>query len=168
MGMFDWLTGAKGNAPGIAPKSTPEVREALLAINRTTAPFVVRDGAPEGVDLVVEWRIVDAAWRDFFGRAGLKESFRIFMRLDETKHEVRTKDELRSVEWSSGVPMLGKSVQTGQIHHKAGGRGFAFTEEGEYGKVYEYRFSSTELKTPLKEAVARCGWRWHGIAFGKV
>lgn len=168
MGMFDWLTGAQGDTSGVAPKSAHEVREALLAINRPTAPFVIRDGGPEGVDLVAEWRIVDAAWRDLFGRAGMKESFRVLMRLDESKQEVRTKDELRSVEWSSGVPALGKSFQSGQIYKKSSGRGFGFTEEGPFGKVYEYRFSSSELKTPLKEAVAGCGWRWHGIAFGKV
>lgn len=168
MGMFDWLTGSRAPVAGVEPKSVQEVRAALLAINRSTAPFVVRDGAPEGVDLVAEWRIVDATWRNIFGKAGLREAFRVYMRLDVGRHEVRSKDELRSVHWSNGIPSLGKSVQTGQIYKKSAGTGYAFTEEGSYGKVYEYRFSSAELKNPLKEAVAGCGWRWHGIAFGKV
>lgn len=168
MGMFDWLTGTRQAAAGVEPRSAREVREALLAINRPTAPFVIRDGAPEGVDLVAEWRIVDATWRDIFGKAGMRQAFRVYMRLDESKQEVRAKDELRSVEWSNGIPSLGKSVQRGQIYDKSAGKGFAFTEEGNYGKVYEYRFSSSELKTPLKETVAGCGWRYHALSFAKV
>jgi len=89
MGMFDWLTGTKRPAAGVAPKSATEVRSALLAVSRPTAPFVVRDGAPERVDLVAEWRIVDASWYEIFAKAGLKKVFKILMRLDPQKHEVR-------------------------------------------------------------------------------
>lgn len=169
MGMFDWLTGTRAPAAGVEPRTAREVREALLAINRPTAPFVIRDGAPEGVDLVAEWRIVDAAWRDIFGKSGMREAFRVYLRLDESKREVRAKDELRGVEWSSnGIPSIGKSVRTGQIYSRSAGTGYAFTEEGDYGQVYQYRFSSGELKTPLKETVVGCGWRYRAISFGKV
>jgi len=57
--LFDWLTGTKRPAAGVPAKTPAEVRADLLAVNRATAPFVVRDGAPENVDVVAEWRIVD-------------------------------------------------------------------------------------------------------------
>ena len=60
MAFFDWLTGTKRPAAGVPAKSAAEVRADLLAVNKPTAPFSVRDGAPENVDLVAEWRIVDA------------------------------------------------------------------------------------------------------------
>ena len=53
MGLFDWLTGTKRPQAGVAPKSAAEVRAALLAVNRPTAPFIVRDGAPEQVEAIV-------------------------------------------------------------------------------------------------------------------
>lgn len=77
MGLLDWLTGTKRPAEGVAPKPSEEVYSALLAVNRPTAPFVVRDGQPEGVDLVAEWRIVDASWYEVFAKAGLTKAFQV-------------------------------------------------------------------------------------------
>jgi hypothetical protein len=109
MGMFDWLTGTKRPGAGVAPKPATEVRSALLAVNRPTAPFVVRDGTPEQVDLVAEWRIVDASWYEIFAKAGLKKVFKVLMRLDPQHHEVRAVDQEWSVEWRAGVPNLASS-----------------------------------------------------------
>jgi hypothetical protein len=58
----------------------------LLAVSRPTAPFVVRDGAPERVNLVAEWRIVDASWHEIFAKAGLKKVFKVLMRIDPQKN----------------------------------------------------------------------------------
>lgn len=77
MKLFDWLTGTKRPAAGVSAKTSAEVRADLLAVNRPSAPFVVRDGAPENVDLVAEWRIVDARWYEIFAKAGLTKVFKI-------------------------------------------------------------------------------------------
>src|SRR6202012_2697379 len=99
MGLFDWMTGTKKPASGVPVKAPDEVRAALLAVNRPTAPFVVRDGKPEHVDLVAEWRIVDAKWYGIFAKAGLKSVFKVLMRLDPQAHEVRAVDQEWTVEW---------------------------------------------------------------------
>lgn len=170
MGLFDWLTGTKRPAKGVAPKTAGEVRAALLAVNRSTAPFVVRDGAPEGVDLVAEWRIVDAQWSTIFARAGLKKVAKILMRLDAAKNEVRAVDQDYSVEWSASVPRLTLAAEAfrGQKTEISFGTAYAFTESGEFGQVYNYRFSTTEMKQPLQEAATGAGWTWRGVAFGKL
>ena len=54
MGLFDWMTGSKAAPPGVPRLTVPALRDGLLAINRDTAPFTVRDGAPEGVDMAAE------------------------------------------------------------------------------------------------------------------
>jgi len=36
------------------------------------------------------------------------------------------------------------------------------------GVVYNYRFSTSEIKKPIQEAVAACGWGYKGVAFGKL
>jgi hypothetical protein len=168
MGMFDWLTGTKRPATNTPPKPPQEVRQALLAINRPTAPFVIRDGAPEQCDLVAEWRIVDAAWYGIFGKAGLTKVYRILMRMDPAKNEVRALDEAWDVEWANGIPSLSRSYQRGQISQSSYGKGYAFTEQGPFGQVYNYRFNTSELKPPLKDAVTAAGWTWRGVSFGKL
>jgi len=170
MGLFDWLTGTKRPAAGVAAKSASEVRAALLAVNRPTAPFVVRDGAPERVDLVAEWRIVDAAWYEIFAKASLTKVFKILMRLDEQKHEARAVDQEWEVEWRAGVPDLKLAAEAfrGQKTEVSFGTAYAFTETGEFGQVYRYRFSTGELKPPLQNAVTASGWTWRGVSFGKL
>ena len=61
MGFFDMFTGRKAPPAGTPRQDAAELRAAFLALNRDTAPFTVREGGPEGADLVAEWRIVDAA-----------------------------------------------------------------------------------------------------------
>ena len=170
MGLLDWLTGTKRPEAGVATCSAQEVRERILAINRPTAPFQIIDGADEGVDLIAEWRIVDAQWYEIFAKAGLEKVFRVFMKLDEADHEVRTKDHEYTLSWSAGVPTLSVSMEkfSGQKRSVQFGTAYAFTEELRPGEVYRYRFSTGELKEPIQEVVTACGWTWKGVAFGRL
>lgn len=170
MGVLDWMTGG-GAAPSGPRQPAAEVRDALLAINRDTAPFVVRDGAPEGVDLVAEWKIADARWYEIFAKAGIERVFKILMKIDEARGEVRAVDQEWTVEWRAGVPTLSLSGQAfrGQKWEMSFESVYAFREEDlSWGKVYQYRFNTGEIKGPLKDAVQAAGWRWKGVAFGKL
>jgi hypothetical protein len=171
MGLFDWLTGTKSAPEGVERQSAAELRRRLLAVNRETAPFVVRDGAPEGVDLVAEWKIVDARWYEIFAKAGIERVFKVLMKFDAEKGEVRAVDQEWSVEWRAGVPSLSfaASAFRGQTTEISFGTAYAFREDlSSYGKVYDYRFSTKELKEPLIEAAHAAGWGWRGVAFGKL
>ncbi len=170
MGLFDFLTGTKRPEKGIAPAPRQQVEAAILAVNRDTAPFRISPSDEPGVDLVAEWKIVDARWYEIFAKAGLEKSFKIKMRLDEGAHEVRAMDEEYTVEWRAGVPSLTLNMSgfKGQKTEVSFGTAYAFTEEFKPGQVYNYRFNSGELKKPLQEAVLANGWTWRGVAFGKL
>ena len=171
MGMFDWLTGSKSAPSGVARQPSSALRQQLLAINRDTAPFTIRDGAPEGVDLVAEWKIVDARWYEIFAKAGLEKTFKVLMKFDEASGEVRSVDQEWSVEWRAGIPNLALAVSSfrGQKVEMSFGTAFAFKEEDlSFGKVYEYRFKTSEIKDPLIAAAQAAGWGWKGVAFGKL
>ena len=73
MGLFDWLTGSKPAPRGVKRQSGKLLRKSLMAVDRPDAPFRVRDGKAEGVDLVAEWKIVDARWHEAFAEAGIKD-----------------------------------------------------------------------------------------------
>lgn len=170
MGILDRIRGIKKPKPGVAPLSAHEVRLAIIGIDRVSSPFTIREGTAEGVDLVAEWRIVDAAWYEIFAKAGLTKVFKVLMKLDPDKHEVRSVDEEWSVEWRVGVPNLSQVAQKfrGQKTEVEFGQAYAFTEELRPGQVYNYKFRTSEIKGPLQEAVIGSGWTWRGVSFGKL
>jgi hypothetical protein len=171
MGLFDWISGSKPAPSGVARQPAATLRDALLAGNRDTAPFLIRDGAPEGVDLVAEWRIVDARWYEIFAKASLTRVFKVLMKFDEARGEVRSLDQEWSVEWRAGVPTLALVAAgfRGQKKEFSFGTAYAFKEDlSGWGKVYEYKFNTSELKDPLVEVAQQHGWGWKGVAFGKL
>ncbi|MDT7726974.1 MAG: hypothetical protein QOI21_3550 [Actinomycetota bacterium] len=170
MGILDKLTGTKRPADGVAPRGLAEVKAAILAVNRSSAPFVVYEADGRQADVIAEWRIVDANWYGIFAKAGMKKIFRVLLRFDESKHEVRAVDQEYSVEWRGGVPFLSFEIakSRGQIRKVEFGQGWAFTEQGRFGEVYNYKFSTGELKPPLQKAVTDSGWTWTGVVFGKL
>ena len=170
MGFLDRLSSTKRPQPGTTVVPALQVHAALLSLNRASAPYQIVDGSTEGVDLIAEWKIVDAQWYEIFAKAGLSKVFRIYMKLDEMNHSVRTSDREYTVSWSAGVPSLSLSATAfkGQMQKVEFGTAYAFTEELEPGQVYKYRFDTREIKGPLQEAVTRCGWTYQGVAFGKL
>ncbi len=167
MGLFGFGKKADKNVPVL---SVNEVRERLLTLNRETAPYQIIDGAAQNVDLIAEWKIVDAKWYELFAKAGIKKVFRIYMKFDADKHQVRGKDEEFSVEWRAGIPSLSIAASKfqGQMTSVEFGAAYAFTEELKPGVVYNYRFNTSEIKKPIQEVVAACGWNFKGVAFGKL
>ena len=170
MGLLDIFTGSKAPAPGIAKRSAVELRAALLDLNRDSAPWQVRDGAAEAVDLVAEWKIVDARWYETFAKASLEKVFKVLMKLDEARGEVRSVDREFTVAWRAGVPALSASTEAfrGQKVELSFGSAYGFTETLAPGRIYNYRFATKELKDPLQQVVTGSGWDWKGVAFGRL
>jgi hypothetical protein len=170
MGLFDFLTSTKRPADGTPALPPGEVAARILALNRPTAPYQIVDGRAEGVDLIAEWKIVDASWYELFAKAGLEKVFRVFLKLDPDSHEVRASDREYTVEWRAGVPALSiaASAFRGQKQSIEFGKAYAFTETLAPGMVYNYRFDTRELKGPIQEAVNAAGWTYRGVAFGKL
>lgn len=167
MGLFGFGKKSDKNTPVL---SVDEVRQRLLTLNRDTAPYQIIDGSSQKVDLIAEWKIVDAKWYELFAKANLTKVFRIYLKFDAAKNQVRGKDEEFTVEWRAGVPSLSMAVSKfqGQMTSVEFGAAYAFTEELKPGVVYNYRFSTSEIKKPIQEAVTACGWDYKGVAFGKL
>jgi len=181
---------APASPPAVPPPSTPVmptmvgtpagqagldaaskvVYDRIMSLNRPTAPYQIVDGREQNVDLIAEWKIVEASWYEIFAKANLTKVFRIQMKLDPVKHEVRAQDQELTVSWKAGVPSLSfnASFFRGQQSSISFGTGYAFTENLAPGQVYKYKFNTSELKKPIQEAVAACGWTYKGVAFGKL
>ncbi len=165
MPAFENIQAVQEPAAGVPVLSSDQMKQKLLAVNRPTAPYRIVDGAADGVDLVAEWKVVDAQWYSIFEKAGYKKTFRILMKLDPQKHEVRAQDRELEVEWSAGVPRLSVRASgfRGQTQEVSFGTQYAYTEEAGAGQVYKYRFNTKEIKGPLQDAVTSCGWTYRGV-----
>jgi hypothetical protein len=170
MALFDFLTSTRRPAQGVQAVPADELYTRLLQLNRPSAPYGVVDGMPEHVDLIAEWKIVDAEWYEMFAKAGTSKVFRILLKLDEVRHEVRALDREYGVTWRAGVPRLSIAASgfRGQKQSIEFGRAYAFTEELAPGVVYNYRFDTRELKKPIQDAVTAAGWIYKGVAFGRL
>jgi hypothetical protein len=150
--------------------SQQEVLDRLESLNRPTEPYRLIDGRSEGVDLIAEWKIVDAQWCEAFAKSGLSKVFRIYLKLDPANHEVRAIDREYTVEWRAGVPSTLVAVGRfrGQMQSRESSKAYVFTKELGLHEVYNYRFSTKELKGPIQDAVTSCGWTYKGVVFGKL
>lgn len=170
MRLVDWLTGVTPPPADLDRSPPAAARAALLAVDRASAPFLVRDGAPEGVDLVAEWRIVDARWYEVFAKSGLERVFKLLMRFDAAAGEVRAADQEWRRAWRAGVPELSLAADAfrGRKWHIGAGETYAFRQDLSYGEVYRYSFSTDEIRNPLRQAALAAGWGWRPVAFGKL
>lgn len=168
--MFDFLTSTKRPASGTPVLPAQQIIERLMALNRPTAPWAVIEGRSEGVDLIAEWKIVDAQWYEIFAKAGLSKVFRIYLKLDESEKQVKAQDREYEVSWQAGVPTMSIAARSfkGQSKSIEFGASYGFTEDLTIGQQYKYRFVTGEIKTPVQEAVTASGWVYKGVVFGKL
>ncbi len=147
-----------------------QLKSRLLGLNRPSAPYRILDGQSEGVDLVAEWKIMDPSWFEVFDDAKVEKIFRIYLKLDAEKSELRAQDREYTVSWSAGFPQLSleKSAFKGQMTSVQFGASYAFTETLAPGQVYKYRFNTNELKKPIQDLCTSCGWSYKGVSFGKL
>jgi hypothetical protein len=167
--MFDFLASTKRPVAGTPVLATGQVLDRLKALDRDTAPWRIVDGASEGVDLIAEWKIVDARWYEIFAKAGLKKTFRISLKIDDRNKHVRAQDREYEVAWRAGVPSLSIAASgfKGQSTSVEFGTSYGFKEDLSIGQQYEYFFKTSEIKRPVQEAVLGCGWVYKGVVFGK-
>ena len=136
------------------------LKAALLGVTRDSAPFIVRDGAPEQTDIVIEWRLGEPRWQSIFAAANLARVTRLYVRLDESLRTARVFDEEFGVAWSAGVPVLTLALGAPLGPPSSGGVGFT---ELVGAITHDYRFLTSELRDPLAAIVNEHGWRLEGV-----
>ena len=72
MKLLDFLTSTRRPPDGTPKLSPQQVMNAIWSLNRPTAPYHIVSGRAEGVDLIAEWKIVDAQWFEAFAKAGIQ------------------------------------------------------------------------------------------------
>jgi hypothetical protein len=108
MGFMDSLKGITRARAGVSPLSKEELLAKLLDLNREDLPFrVEKDG---DIDLIAQWKIVDASWYEIFAKANLEKVHKIWLSLDESRRTVRVLEESYNLSWRAGVPALSLEI----------------------------------------------------------
>jgi hypothetical protein len=171
MGLLDKISGTRRPAEGVVPRPAEEVRAALLAVNRPEVPYLIREGEPdEGVDLVAELNFGDQEWNRVLYHRKITTAFRIVMRLDPDRREVRALDQ----EWQTIVEDGVLSYAQTRIHQRGQQSRIQFEKtislgaDGQAEVETRFRLSSSDVKDELRHAVTSSGWVWRGVVLGKL
>ena len=164
-GYFQYLGGKKRSS--IQPISKEELIDKILELNDPSKPYKIIKEADS--NFIAEWKIIDTQWYGIFNKSGLKESYRITLLLDESRHTVRCYEELGEITWTAGlqglVPIISysKTFFRGRIFYskkQAIGYGIKQLRPIEVGKVYDYKFDVNEIRGPIILTVEENGWEW--------
>ena len=163
MGFMDSFKGITRAKTGVSPLSKEDLFAKLLSLNKEELPFKIEKGGE--IDLLAQWKIVDASWYEIFARANLEKVHKIWLSLDENERTVRILEESYSISWRAGVPAFSLEMEKFQgrtIGSKSFGIGYAFKgpDPLSFGKVYQYRFDVSEMKRPIVEIVTASGWNF--------
>jgi hypothetical protein len=161
MGLFDRLSGTQKPAPDVVAVGPQELRDRLLRLNNPALAWLVRDGSPEKVDLIAEWKGDDPAWRRIFDAVSVNLTFQVHMRFNPEKTELRVQD--RMVDWKldRDLDSPNRLVET----HESGNLKIETTGSVDGTK---YSFNTVEIKDAIKQTVTSSGWTHRAVILRKV
>jgi hypothetical protein len=139
------------------PISEAELRARILTLNDFDAPAVVEE---RGKKLVVTWRYVDARWWELLAKAGLTQTYECHIKLDPRRHEAIVIDVKRSVNWRTGPNdvSIGFFAFRGVDFSIEIGKQWGIREDFSVGKVYDYKFTTQQIKQPVVNTLLQSGW----------
>lgn len=153
-----------------ADKLLAEVRRRLQ-----DTPYAVTP-TDEGFDVGLD--IVDARWYALAYKEGLKRTFVHHVALDPEAGTLQITDDARTVAWKAGAdneggvprPVLGGSVERaqGRIGERSFKKVWAVDESGDFARVVDYTFDSSEGRRPIRAAAQEQGWREQAGAAQKI
>lgn len=170
MGLFDKLTGTRHPPDAVSPVPGEELRAALLGLNQSDVPYVIRNGDGEQCDLVAEWRLTEPAWQQAFVQSHITHAVRIRMRLVNEDHELRALEEQWEVSRVGSPMRLQVSSEYTRGPSRTVSREWALGRgrNGGLEATETFRFDSAELRSPLPDTFLKSGWTWRGVVFGKL
>ena len=144
----------KGEGTAVSEQA---LREIVQHINDLDAPVMIEE---RGDKLVATWKYVDARWWEILAKAGLQQMYELHMKFNDDKKTVTMIDVNKSVTWRAGPDKVRVSggFFRGISTTYAVGKQWGIKENFEIGKIYDYKFKSSEIKYPIMNTILRNGW----------
>lgn len=148
-----WFFKAEG-----VPVPLDSLKKEILAINSYNVPVTVTED--KNGNFRITWRYLDAKWWELFAKASVTQTYELLVKFNDAKKEVRLIDIQKSVSWRAGPTDLrfGFSFFRGIVFDFEIGKAWGIKENFELGKIYDYRFTPGEIKTPVMNTILKRGW----------
>ncbi len=145
------------------------LRERLLALNESNRPY--RLVAAKDCDLELHWDVVEASWYELFAKVKLTTKYRARMLFDESRHELRWNEYLRTSNFFLGFdgwrPCFSWSirVQSGYINVIWRGRAYGILSgfPPRIGRVYDFSLDTVQAKKEISGVANRSGWTFRPV-----
>ena len=140
-----------------SPVSLEQLKADILAIRELDIPVTAEETDGR---ISVTWKYLDAKWWEFFAKAGAQQSYELLIKFNEAKKEVRLIDITRSMTWRTGLTDLhfGFSFFRGIVMQYEIGKQWGIKENFTVGKIYDYSFNPSVIKTPVMNTILKDGW----------
>ena len=145
--------------------SDAEQLVAAVRARTENTPYVVAP-TPSGFDVKLD--IENATWFALMYQQSLSKTFTYHVVVDEGAHSIAITDDAREVTWQRGAesrdgvptPVLGGSMsrELGRLETKSFRKTYAFDQKGEYGKVVDYSFTSSEGRDLIRGVAQEQHW----------
>ncbi|NQV00119.1 MAG: hypothetical protein HQ538_05225 [Parcubacteria group bacterium] len=139
------------------PVELEELKEKMKEINSLDTPVMVSEKKKK---LIVTWKYVDSKWWTVFSKNGLREVYELHVKFNKKKKRVTLIDVTKSVQWKAGpgeVKLRGGFFRGIAMEYKIG-KSWGIKENFELGKIYDYKFVSSEIRNPVLNTILRSGW----------
>jgi hypothetical protein len=139
------------------PASYADLKKAILSTNDCNVPVMVIEKKGQ---LIVTWKYVDAKWWETIAKAGLTKAYQLHIKLDEYKKEATLIDVEKNVLWGAGptqVRLSGGYFRGIAVGIEVGDQ-WGIKENFHLGKIYDYKFQPSEIRTPVLNTILKRGW----------
>lgn len=157
---FFWMTKKIWffKADPVTPWPPEKIREEILSINTYDCPVTVKEKNPN--HFIITWKYVDATWWEVFRKAGMRSNYRLHVKLDPARHEARLIDVETGMNWNAGLTGFHQRFTffRGIMMKVSIGKAWGIRENFSLGKLYDYHFNSSEVKSPVFNTLLRAGW----------
>jgi len=144
----------KGEGP---PLAMEELRKSILAINLASAPVMVME---KGREIIVTWNYLDAKWWEILAKAGFEKVYELHVKFNDAEKEVILIDVLKNVKWrlGPGHTKVSGGYFRGICAGFERGQRWGIKEDFRLGKIYDFKFSPSEIRNPVANTILNSGW----------
>lgn len=152
---------------GAKQSTVNTITNELVQLNDPKHPFTITLNDQR---LTAEWKLADAKWYTLFGKAGLKEKYTLYLRLDEKKKTVYAIEYLRSISWNASIPSAGWFWEFSYGWHALNVEwrriyGIKDINPLSIGMVCSYQYNIDTIRLPIINAILKNGWSFRPAVF---
>lgn len=143
----------------VVPIAKDGLRQKLLSFGGENSP--VEAVEQNGVISFI-WKLADAKWYELFAKSGLKEQYKLTIRLRDDRPAANVIEEISSVEYGVGLPLRisAKSFRGWSLVGVKNEIAYGVKEifPPDLGKLYQVKLNTRQFRGPILKTILDNGW----------